>query len=111
MATEVVEIELSPVVGVKVTDDALTLTLEDTRVISAPLDWFPRLVHATQAERDNWEVAASGEDVRWPDLDEGVGVAGLIAGRRSLESEASLQQWLESRGKSDAGTSKGESSG
>ena len=48
---------------VDVTEDALTAELSDGRAISAPLDWYPRLVHATPQERENWELIGSGEGV------------------------------------------------
>lgn len=33
---------------VSVTDDSLTLDLSDSRTVSAPLAWFPRLLFATK---------------------------------------------------------------
>ncbi|MBV8454676.1 MAG: DUF2442 domain-containing protein, partial [Deltaproteobacteria bacterium] len=45
----------SPTIArVIVTEDALSAELRDGRTISAPLGWFPRLLHATQRERANW---------------------------------------------------------
>jgi len=85
------------IASVKVTADTLTVHLEDGRTISAPLDWYPRLVHATARERGNVETSPFG--LHWPDLDEDVSVAGLLAGRASGESPASLKKWLDSRGK------------
>ena len=78
---------------VTATDDVLTVALTDGRVISVPLEWYPRLVHATPEERDNIELYGNG-NIHWPDLDEDIGVDGLLAGRRSLESEASFARWL-----------------
>ena len=63
-----------------VTDDTPTAELADGRTISVPLVWYPRLVHATPEERDNWEILADGEQLRWPDLDEYLSVEGLLAG-------------------------------
>ena len=85
------------IASVKVTADTLAVGLEDGRTISAPLDWYPRLVHATARERANVETSPFG--LHWPDLDEDVSVAGLLAGRASGESPASLKKWLDSRGK------------
>jgi hypothetical protein len=86
-----------PVAAVKVTDDALTVDLEDGRTISAPLEWYPRLVHGTARQRANVEIGPFG--IHWPDLDEDVSVGGLLAGRASGEKPASLKKWLDSRGK------------
>ena len=85
------------VTNVTVTDDRLTVQLADGRCMAAPLAWYPRLVHATPAERDNWELHAAGRHLHWPDLDEDISVEGLLAGRRSEESRASLERWLAAR--------------
>jgi hypothetical protein len=80
-----------------VTDDALTVELSDGRSVSVPLAWYPRLQHATAEERGKWRLIAQGEGIHWPDLDEDISVASLIAGRPSAESAASLQRWLARR--------------
>ena len=79
------------------TDDLLTVELADGRIISVPLDWYPRLVHATEDERSNWDLHAGSQHIHWEDLDEDISVEGLLAGRRSGESQASLNRWLEAR--------------
>ena len=84
-------------VYVSVTGDTLKAELSDGRAISVPLAWYPRLVHATQHERDNWELIGEGQGIRWPDLDEDLSVEGLIAGRRSAESQRSFKRWLEEK--------------
>lgn len=80
-----------------VTDDALIVDLADGRTISAPLAWFPRLLHGRPAERGNWRLIAGGEGIHWPDLDEDISVRSLLAGRRSAETPESLRRWMESR--------------
>ena len=55
--------------------------LADGRTISAPLGWYPRLQHGTNAERKNWRLVGRGEGIHWPDLDEDISVAGLLATR------------------------------
>ena len=47
MATSTVEIELPLVLEVVVTDDTLTVELDDGRTLSVPLAWYPRLVHGS----------------------------------------------------------------
>jgi len=58
----------------------------DGRTIIAPLVWYPRLWHGTPEERNNFEIIGDGSIIHWPDLDEDLSVAGLLAGRRSGES-------------------------
>ncbi len=86
-------------VGVTLTDDRLTVDLADGRALSIPLSWYPRLQHANTAERQNWQLIGDGYAIEWPDLDEHIGIEGLVAGRASGESSASLERWLASRKK------------
>ena len=97
MAFSVAEFPQPHAVAVTVSDDTLTVDLSDGRTISAPIAWYPRLAHGTPAERRNWQLIGGGEGIHWPDLDEDVAVEGLLAGRRSGESQPSLQRWLASR--------------
>jgi hypothetical protein len=83
--------------AVVVTEDALIVDLNDGRTVSVPLAWYPRLLHASTAERNNWRLIALGEGMHWPDLEEDISVASIIAGRPSAESPSSLQRWLASR--------------
>lgn len=83
---------------VEFTPERLVVHLTDGRMFGVPLDWFPRLQHATAEERANWELIGGGYAVEWPALDEHIGVEGLLAGRRSGESERSLRRWYEARG-------------
>lgn len=58
--------------------DQLCVFLADGREIIAPIEWFPRLRDASQAERDNWRLIGDGIGIHWPDLDEDVSVDGLL---------------------------------
>ena len=84
---------------VKVTGDTLLVELSDGRTITAPLAWFPRLLHGTTKERNNWRFIGRGEGIHWPDLDEDISVEGLVLGKPSGESQASFARWLAKRGK------------
>ena len=84
-------------IHITVTDDTLTVDLEDGRTIAVPIGWFPRLAHGTAAERANMQIAGGGFGVHWPDLDEDIGVEGLLLGKKSTESPASFTRWLEQR--------------
>ena len=84
-------------VNVSVTDDTLSVDLSDGRTISVPINWYSRLAHATQAERNNWRLIAKGIGIHWEEIDEDISVEGLLAGRASGESQKSLGKWLENR--------------
>ena len=91
-------LEADPVaLSVQIDESNLIVFLTDGRSLSVPLEWYPRLLHATPAERNNWQPLGDGYAIEWPDLDEHIGVEGLLAGRRSGESAKSLQEWLISR--------------
>lgn len=49
-----------------ITEDTLRIDLPDGRTISVPLAWYPRLVHATREERDNWELIGEGQESDGP---------------------------------------------
>lgn len=97
MSTLTGELKQVRTVNVDVTDDTLSVDLLDGRTISVPLAWYPRLVHGTKAERQQWRLIGGGEGIHWDNLDEDISVEGLLAGRASGESEKSLKRWLEKR--------------
>lgn len=83
--------------GVRISDGSLHVDLLDGRALSVPLAWFPRLAHGTDDERAVWQMVGSGQGIHWPRLDEDISVEGLLAGRRSGESPASIARWLDAR--------------
>jgi hypothetical protein len=83
--------------NVSVSDDILTVDLADGRSISVPRAWYPRLMHGTRAQCDNWRLIGDGADIHWPDLDEDVSVENLLLGKPSGESQQSFARWLEQR--------------
>ncbi len=84
-------------VDVKVTEDELSVLLEDGRTLVVPLAWYPRLFHSSQRQRARWRLIGRGVGIHWPAIDEDIGVEGLLAGRRSGESQTSFKRWLEAR--------------
>jgi hypothetical protein len=96
MTTLVLDIDPTAV-AVTIADDKLMVDLADGRRLVVPLAWYPRLLHASPTERQNWQLLGEGYAIEWPDLDEHIGIEGLLAGRRSGESQKSLEQWLASR--------------
>jgi hypothetical protein len=71
------------VADVRFADDYLTVDLKDGRRISVPIDWYPRLVGATNAQRENWEICGGGYGIHWPDVDEDLSTEGLLRGARA----------------------------
>lgn len=73
-------------VRVTVADDELSVELADGRRIVVPLVWFPRLLHATSAQRATWRLVGDGLGIHWPEIDEDVSVAGLLRGASSPDA-------------------------
>ena len=81
---------------VRVEEDKLVIELVDGRSLSAPLACYPRLWYGTTKERGKFEIIGDGKHIHWPDLDEDLSIAWILAGRRSGESPDSLNKRLES---------------
>lgn len=94
-------IEVQPrVEGVQFSEEMLTVTIKDGRQVSVPLDWYPRLLNASETERDEWRVFedSDGRDIIfWESLDELIPVIALLAGVSSRESQRSFERWLAER--------------
>jgi hypothetical protein len=97
MTTSATEFRLAKAQHVTVSNEAILVDLTDGRTITAPLAWFPRLLHGKPEERNHWQLLGSGEGIHWPDLDEDISVEGLLLGRPSGESQSSLRRWLANR--------------
>ena len=94
LATNQIEIRAT---AVRVSDDALIIDLTDGRMVSAPLAWYPRLLHGTATERQEHQLIGQGLGIHWPQLDEDISVEGILAGRPSYERRESFEEWLASR--------------
>jgi len=66
-------------IDISFTEDALHVVLADGREVSAPLQWFPRLLAATLEQRARWELIGDGIGIHWPLIDEDVEVESLLA--------------------------------
>jgi Protein of unknown function (DUF2442) len=66
--------------SVEFTEDMMQVYLTDGRILSVPLIWFPLLRAATPEQRAQYSISAGGRGLHWPDLDEDLSIAGLMAG-------------------------------
>ena len=73
-------------VDVAVTAIVLRVTLDDGRELSVPVEWFPRLRDASDADRANWRLIGRGEGIHWPTIDEDISVRGLLAGHHQTRA-------------------------
>ena len=77
--------------NVRFSEDSILVDLEDGRMISAPLAWYPRLLAALPNQLDNWEIAAGGYGIHWPDLDEDLSTRGLLLGAPAPHAKQSAR--------------------
>ena len=97
MNTLMIEYEKARAINIDINEDTITVDLDDGRTISAPIAWYPRLIHAEPEESDNWWLIGEGEGINWADLDEDISVENLLLGKPSGESQRSFKKWLVKR--------------
>jgi len=68
------------VASVEFTEDFLVVGMMEGRRISVPLEWYPRLAHATPDQLAVWEICGGGYGIHWPELDEDLSTEGLLRG-------------------------------
>ena len=100
MSASPTEIDIPIAQEVTFENECLSVHLQDGRTISVPFAWYPRLLHGTPEERNHWRLIGKGQGIHWEDLDEDISVIGLLEGRKSMESPASIRRWLDSRSSS-----------
>lgn len=97
MHTFTIEIKVPAAENIAVTEDTLSVNLNDGRTISVPLAWYPRLAYAFRLERNNWRLIGKDYGIYWEDIDEAISIEGLLAGKPSGGSQTSFKKWLASR--------------
>lgn len=65
-------------------NENMWVALTDGRQLSIPLPYFPRLLHATPEQRNNYELSGGGTGIHWEEIDEDISVPGLILGNKDL---------------------------
>ncbi|MEO5350402.1 MAG: DUF2442 domain-containing protein [Magnetococcus sp. YQC-3] len=65
-------------VNVVVSADMLRVTLADGREVAAPLVWFPRLLEATEEQRQDWRFIGGGVGIHWASVDEDITIESLL---------------------------------
>jgi hypothetical protein len=55
--------------------DTMWVHLADGRQMGVPLAYFPRLLNATEAQREQYVISGGGTGLHWDDLDEDISVA------------------------------------
>ncbi|GAG57300.1 unnamed protein product [marine sediment metagenome] len=61
-------------------NDNFWVLLADGRQLSVPLSFFPRLLKATDPQRENYIISGGGTGLHWEEIDEDINVEGLLLG-------------------------------
>lgn len=59
--------------------DLMSVTFSDERSIEVSLRYFPRLLAAQQAQREQWQLIGLGLGVHWEALDEDLSVENILS--------------------------------
>ncbi len=81
------------VLDLRVTEEALSVTFEDGRIVSVPLSWYPRLSHASPEDRGQWKLTGRGHGIHWPEIDEDISAENILFGQPASESAVSFRRW------------------
>jgi hypothetical protein len=65
-------------------DHTMWVELSDGRTLGVPLAWFPRLLHATPTQRNDYRISVTGNGLHWEAIDEDISIEGLLAGRGDM---------------------------
>lgn len=72
-------VDIQPLaVNVACSEDLLQVALADGREIFVPLNWFPKLEHASKEDKTKWRLIGGGLGIRWEAIDEDVSVENLL---------------------------------
>lgn len=72
-------------IDVTIDTQMLHVTLQDGRIISTPLNWYPRLANAPRDQLENYELGLTG--IHWPSIDEDLSIAGMLRGNHPSQNE------------------------
>ena len=70
---------------VSFTDSQICIFLSDGREVKTPLAFYPKLLKATEKQRQNFKIIGLGSGITWPEIDEDLSVEGIVLGRRAYD--------------------------
>ncbi|MFA7578412.1 MAG: DUF2442 domain-containing protein [Candidatus Muiribacteriota bacterium] len=62
----------------KFVEEKFVVILDDDREIGVPLKYFPKLLNATESQRNNFRFIGGGIGIHFPEIDEDISVLNLI---------------------------------
>ena len=76
--------------AVRFIDETISVDLMDGRTITVPLVWYPRLLKATQKQREAWEICGGGYGLHWEEIDEDLSTEGMLRGAPAPDAVLSV---------------------
>jgi len=70
----------SKIVGITFSESHLQALLEDRRIVSTPLAWYPTLVRLSAKERGAYHLIGAGRGVEWESIDYQISLEGMLRG-------------------------------
>jgi hypothetical protein len=64
----------------------LHVELNDGRVISTPMEWYPELQRSTLEQINNYTFICSNTGIEWPDIDYHLGIESMLAGQSKADA-------------------------
>ena len=84
---------LKPLAGsISFDADSMSVEFMDGRKLSVPLAYFPRLLHATESQRQTYEISGGGLGLHWDELDEDISVEHLLMGMVDRTNSPNLEK-------------------
>jgi len=65
--------------GVRCDDQHLHVELDDGRIISTPMAWYPELQHASLKQLSHYRFICRHTGIEWPDLDYHLSIESMFA--------------------------------
>ncbi len=66
--------------SVKFDPDNMWVELADSRILGVPLAYFPRLLNASDKQRQSYTISGGGIGLHWEGIDEDISVKALMMG-------------------------------
>lgn len=70
--------------------EMIFVKLKDGREAGLPLSWFPKLHHASEAQRAKFGLLRNGQHIHWEELDEDLSLKGFFCDEPFIIPKAGL---------------------
>lgn len=72
--------------SVHIDNSHLHVELDDGRIISTPVKWYPELQKATLKQLSKYHFICRGTGIEWPQLDYHLGIESMLIGKSKKQA-------------------------